>query len=101
MLRLGADRDELSIVVGSSSACPTYAQDIAQVHSFYFVLSRFQKIHRQAIYHYCGDEPCSWYEFARAIFLEAEVQGLKTLTTLSRLSRLIIRLPRLVLHIRY
>ena len=30
------------------------------------------------IYHYCGDEPCSWYDFARAIFLEAEVQGLKT-----------------------
>ena len=30
------------------------------------------------IYHYCGDEPCSWFDFARAIFLEAEVQGLKT-----------------------
>ena len=29
-------------------------------------------------YHYCGDEPCSWYDFARAIFLEAQVQGIKT-----------------------
>jgi dTDP-4-dehydrorhamnose reductase len=29
-------------------------------------------------YHYCGDEPCSWCELARAIFLEAKVRGLKT-----------------------
>ena len=30
------------------------------------------------MYHYCGDEPCPWCEFAFPIFLEAVVNGLKT-----------------------
>jgi dTDP-4-dehydrorhamnose reductase len=76
MLRLGADRDELSIV-GDQIGCPTYAQDIAK--SIVSILSCLDlKDSSSGIYHYCGDEPCSWYDFARAIFLEAEVQGLKT-----------------------
>ena len=75
MLRLGADRDELSIV-GDQIGCPTYAQDIAK--SIASILSCLDlKGSSSGIYHYCGDEPCSWYEFARAIFLEAEVHGLK------------------------
>ena len=78
MLRLGADRDELSIV-GDQIGCPTYAQDIAK--SIVSILSRLDlKGSTSGIYHYCGDEPCSWYDFARAIFLEAEVRGLKTPT---------------------
>jgi dTDP-4-dehydrorhamnose reductase len=76
MLRLGADRDELSIV-GDQIGCPTYAQDIAK--SIVSILSCLDlKGSLSGIYNYCGDEPCSWYGFARAIFLEAEVQGLKT-----------------------
>ena len=76
MLRLGADRDELSIVV-DQIGCPTYAQDIAK--SIVSILSGFDlQKSSSAIYHYCGDEPCSWYEFSRAIFLEAELYGLKT-----------------------
>ena len=76
MLRFGADRDELS-VVGDQIGCPTYAQDIAK--SIGSILSCLDlKSSSSDIYHYCGDEPCSWYEFACAIFLEAEVQGLKT-----------------------
>ena len=76
MLRLGADRDELSIV-GDQIGCPTYAQDIAM--SIVSILSCLDlKGSLSGIYHYCGDEPCSWYDFARAIFLEAEAQGLKT-----------------------
>jgi dTDP-4-dehydrorhamnose reductase len=76
MLRLGADRDELSIV-GDQIGCPTYAQDIAK--SIVSILSCLDlKDSSSGIYHYCGDEPCSWYDFARAIFLEAEVQVLKT-----------------------
>jgi dTDP-4-dehydrorhamnose reductase len=71
MLRLGADREELSIV-GDQIGCPTYAQDIAK--SIVSILSSLElKGSSSGIYHYCGDEPCSWYEFARAIFLEAEV----------------------------
>ena len=76
MLRLGADRDELSIV-GDQIGCPTYAQDIAK--SIVSILSCLDlKGSSSGIYHYCGDEPCSWYDFACAIFLETEVQGLKT-----------------------
>ena len=76
MLRLGADRDELSIV-GDQIGCPTNAQDIAK--SIVSILSFLDlKGSSSGIYHYCGDKPCSWYDFARAIFLEAEVQGLKT-----------------------
>ena len=28
-------------------------------------------------FHYCGDQPCSWYEFAQAIFSEADTLGIK------------------------
>ncbi|MDB4068962.1 dTDP-4-dehydrorhamnose reductase [Pseudomonadales bacterium] len=76
MLRLGADRDELSIV-GDQIGCPTYAQDIAK--SIVSILSCLDlKGSSSGIYHYCGDEPCSWYDFARAIFSEAETHGLKS-----------------------
>ena len=76
MLQLGADRDELSIV-GDQIGCPTYAQDIAK--TIVSILSLLDlKGSSLGIYHYCGDEPCSWYGFACAIFLEAEVQELKT-----------------------
>ena len=76
MLRMGADHDELSIV-GDQIGCPTYAQDIAM--SIVSILPCLDlKGSSSGIYHYCGDEPCSWYDFARAIFSEAEVHGLKT-----------------------
>ena len=76
MLRLGADHDELSIV-GDQIGCPTYAQDIAK--SIVSILSFLDlEGSSSGIYHYCGDEPCSWYDFARAIFLEAGMHGLKT-----------------------
>jgi dTDP-4-dehydrorhamnose reductase len=76
MLRLGADRDELSIV-GDQVGCPTYAQDIAKaIVSMLSSLS--SKRSASGIYHYCGDQPCSWYDFAQAIFLEAKAFGLKT-----------------------
>ncbi|MDB4194533.1 dTDP-4-dehydrorhamnose reductase [Gammaproteobacteria bacterium] len=76
ILRLGADRDELSIV-GDQVGCPTYAQDIAMTLVSVLPLLDL-KGSSSGIYHYCGDEPCSWYDFARAIFLEAEIRGLKT-----------------------
>ena len=76
MLRLGAYRDELGIV-GDQVGCPTYAQDIAK--SIVSILPFLDlKGSSSGIYHYCGNEPCSWYDFARAIFAEAEINGLKT-----------------------
>ena len=64
-------------MIGDQIGCPTYAQDIAK--SIVSILSSLDsKVSSSGIYHYCGDEPCSWFEFAQAIFLEAEVHGLKT-----------------------
>jgi dTDP-4-dehydrorhamnose reductase len=76
ILRSGAKHDELSIV-GDQIGCPTYAQDIAK--SIVAIIPFLDlKESSSGIYHYCGDEPCSWYEFAVAIIQEAEVHGLKT-----------------------
>ena len=84
MLRLGADRDELSIV-GDQIGCPTYAQDIAK--SIVSILPGLDlQGSSSGIYHYCGDEPCSWYDFARAIFSEAEIHGLKSPSNLKSIT---------------
>ena len=76
MLRLGAVRDELSIV-GDQIGCPTYAQDIAKV-----IIAMMTKVNEASstsgTFHYCGDQLCSWYEFARVIFEEAKMSGLQT-----------------------
>lgn len=75
MLHLGANRDELSIV-GDQIGCPTYAQDIAKS-----IISIFPHLYLkkdiQGIYHFCGDKPCSWNDFAKVIFTEAKFHGFK------------------------
>ena len=76
MLRLGTVRDELSIV-GDQIGCPTYAQDIAKA-----IITMMTQVSKKSsasgTYHYCGDQLCSWYEFARVIFEEARISGLQT-----------------------
>ena len=74
MLRLGAERDELSIV-GDQIGCPTYAQDIAR--SVVEIVPQLNSRKDNGIYHYCGDQPCSWYDFANAIFDQAMAHNLK------------------------
>jgi dTDP-4-dehydrorhamnose reductase len=74
MLRLGAERDELSIV-GDQIGCPTYAQDIAR--SIVEIAPQLNSREYNGIYHYCGDQPCSWYDFANAIFDQAMSNNLK------------------------
>ena len=70
MLRLGEDRDELSIV-GDQVGSPTYAQDLAKV--IVIITNRLKEdSFAPGIYHYCGFTPCSWYQFAKLIFLEAD-----------------------------
>jgi|TARA_B110000503_G_scaffold35328_1_gene57722 dTDP-4-dehydrorhamnose reductase len=75
MLRLGAERDELSIV-GDQIGCPTYAQDLARA-----IVAMLPKVEsnqwQYGVYHYCGDSACSWYEFAEAIFKQAKECGFK------------------------
>jgi dTDP-4-dehydrorhamnose reductase len=74
MLRLGAERDELSIV-GDQIGCPTYAQDIAKA---IVVIMRRLKSEGNIIgtYHYVGQVGCSWADFAEDIFKEAIKQGI-------------------------
>jgi dTDP-4-dehydrorhamnose reductase len=56
MLRLGAERDELSIV----------GDQIAK--SIVEIVPQLNSRKDNDIYHYCGDQPCSWFEFAKEIF---------------------------------
>jgi dTDP-4-dehydrorhamnose reductase len=74
MLRLGKERDELSIVE-DQIGCPTYAQDIASC--IIKIIPKLNSNLHNGLYHYCGDQPCSWYEFAKFIFEEAKNHGKK------------------------
>lgn len=71
MLRLGKDRDALSIVA-NQRGCPTYAGDLAR--GICAVLSYYQS--NQALmvghFHYAGDIEVSWFEFAEEIFSAAQ-----------------------------
>jgi dTDP-4-dehydrorhamnose reductase len=75
MLSLGVERDEISIV-GDQIGCPTYAQDIAK--SIVEIASQLNLQKGNGIYHYCGDQPCSWFDFANAIFDQAMTNNLIT-----------------------
>jgi dTDP-4-dehydrorhamnose reductase len=67
MLRLGAKRDEVS-VVADQRGCPTYVGHLAEATRRLLELP-------QGIWHVAADGECTWAEFARAIFEEA---GLST-----------------------
>lgn len=82
MLRLGSERDELSIV-SDQIGCPTYAQDIAK--TIVQIIPRLNSQEIYGLYHYCGDQPCSWYDFARIIFDLASVNGLSTPSSIKAL----------------
>ena len=76
MLRLGAERETLSIV-GDQIGCPTYAQDIASL--IVDLIPRIEKGSVESgIYHFCGDTACSWYQFAKEIFAQADQLGYRT-----------------------
>lgn len=73
MLKLGQDRDELS-VVGDQVGGPTYAGDIAAA-----LITMIDYIEKQGepewgVYHFSGMPYASWYEFADAIFALAKNQ---------------------------
>lgn len=65
MLRLGVEREELSIV-SDQTICPTYAGHIAQV-----IFHIAKQLSYWGTYHYCDGPATSWYDFAREIFAEA------------------------------
>lgn len=82
MLELGGKHKELS-VVDDQIGCPTYAQDIAK--AIVFILSNIDlKKSDSSLFHYCGNQPCSWYDFANSIFTEAKAKGYKVPSTLKK-----------------
>jgi dTDP-4-dehydrorhamnose reductase len=63
MLRLGAERDEVS-VVDDQRGCPTYVGHLAVATRDLLGLPR-------GVWHVAADGECTWAEFAEAIFAEA------------------------------
>lgn len=74
MLRLGATRDQLSIV-GDQFGGPTYAGDIA--HALVQIAKRITEGNEveYGVYHYSGLPHVSWFEFAEIIFNTAIEQA--------------------------
>lgn len=73
MLRLGKDRDALSIV-GDQFGGPTYAGDIAGALIEIATQIEQQKPVAYGIYHFSGFPHVSWFEFAQTIFNTAKEQ---------------------------
>jgi dTDP-4-dehydrorhamnose reductase len=65
MLRLGAERDEVS-VVDDQVGCPTYVGHLAAATRAVLELP-------YGLWHVAADGECTWAEFAAAIFEEAEL----------------------------
>jgi dTDP-4-dehydrorhamnose reductase len=61
MLRLGAERDELS-VVADQVGCPTYSGHLARA------LVAVAETRPRGVLHVAGSGRCSWFELARATF---------------------------------
>lgn len=82
MLRLSSERDSLS-VVNDQIGTPTYAVDLAEA-----LLTIIQSpiIHHPSsfgIYNFSNEGKCSWYDFAKEIFNQKEIQiDLKPILTL-------------------
>lgn len=65
MLRLGMEKPEIK-VVNDQKGSPTFTVDLA-----YFLLELVQT-EKYGIYHASNTGTCTWYEFAKTIFTEAE-----------------------------
>jgi dTDP-4-dehydrorhamnose reductase len=63
MLRLGQERDEVS-VVDDQRGCPTYVGHLAEATRALLALPR-------GVWHLAADGDCTWAEFAEAIFEDA------------------------------
>lgn len=75
MLRLGGERDSLSIVADQQGG-PTSAASIAAA---LWQLAEIYQIRQQlpwGLYHFSGSPHCTWFDFAEEIFHQAESLGL-------------------------
>lgn len=74
MLRLGKDRDELSVVFDQIGS-PTYARDLAEA-SLHVLRQCFEdpgNASNYGLFHYSNEGVCSWYDFALRIFELADI----------------------------
>lgn len=72
MLRLGAERDTLSIVADQIGS-PTGAREIA-VACYSIATQLISDSKKTGIYHFAGAPDCSWADFARSIFIRANIE---------------------------
>lgn len=70
MLKLAATRTELSII-NDQLGCPTYAGDIANI-----IIAMLRNNSQGGIYHFCGDQCVTWFQFATKIFSVATALNL-------------------------
>ena len=75
MLRLGRERDELS-VVADQQGCPTSAASIARALWTLAQQYRESGALQWGLYHYSGMPACSWHGFAQEIFAQAHGLGM-------------------------
>jgi dTDP-4-dehydrorhamnose reductase len=76
MLRLGAERTELS-VVDDQTGSPTAASDVANAITTILTAAQAKGFAAWGTYHCVGADAVTWYGFARAIFECAAEFGLK------------------------
>lgn len=75
MLRLGRERDELS-VVADQQGCPTSAASIARALWALAQQYRDSGALQWGLYHYSGMPACSWHGFAQEVFAQAHELGM-------------------------
>jgi len=74
MLRLGAERKEIS-VVADQWGCPTAASELAR--GIYAAIGKKLNADTYGTYNFCQPQKTSWHGFAEAVFSEARRQGWK------------------------
>lgn len=80
MLSLAAERSEL-LVVNDQIGCPTYTRQLADAVIY---LADYE---RTGIMHISGAAACSWYDFAREIFRQSQVEVMVLSSTTEMLDR--------------
>lgn len=75
MLRLGSDRDTLSVVADQHGG-PTSAGSIADTLWALALIFKQEGRLGWGVYHYSGVPACSWHDFAKEIFTQAVSLGL-------------------------
>lgn len=75
MLRLGSDRDALSVVADQHGG-PTSAGSIAETLWALSAIFRREGQLAWGVYHFSGEPACTWHDFANEIFTQAVSLGL-------------------------